>query len=367
MKILLIAQPHSSHTLKISNSLSNMGHKVIVCGIGNDSLNIYYNKDIIVYNLNINKKVIAQKDGSLSKLSYFMILPKLKAIVKTFKPDIINSHYASSNGLLGYLLRHKHFVVSVWGSDIYDFPNQNFIYKIILKIILNSAKIIFSTSKIMAKETAKYTSKQIVTIPFGVDTEKFKPILTKKPDIVTIGIIKWLEKYYGIEYLLEATKILVDRKLSVNFRVLIIGKGSLELQLKQKAKDLEIEQYVEFTGYVSYAIIEQFHNMLDIACYPSIEESFGVSVLESSACQLPVVASEIGGIPELIIDGITGFLVKPKNSLQLADKLQILLTDENLREQMGKEGRNFVVNNFSWNNSIEKMIHYYNLVINNSL
>ncbi len=367
MKILLISQPHSPHTLKISNSLVEMGHKVVVCGIGNNSLNNYYHQDIIVYNLNIHKNVIAQKDGSISKISYFLILPKLIKIIKTFKPDIVNSHYASSNGLFGYLLGCNNHIVSVWGGDIYDFPNHNFLNKFIIKSVLKSARIVFSTSNIMAIETAKYTNKQIVTIPFGVDTEKFKPNRDKKDNFVTIGIIKWLEKYYGIEYLLEATKILVDRKLSVNFRVMIIGKGSLEYQLKQKSKELGIEKYVEFTGYVSFNIIEQYHNKLDIACYPSIEESFGVSVLESSACELPVVATNIGGIPELINDGVTGYLVEPKDSIGLADKLEELITNKDLREKMGKEGRGFVIKNYSWQSCINKMIFYYNQVINQNL
>jgi len=101
--------------------------------------------------------------------------------------------------------------------------------------------------------------------------------------------------------------------------------------------------------------------MLDIAIYPSVEdsESFGVAVLESSACEKPVIVSNVGGLPEVTVNGMTGYIVEPKNPEQLAKAIKKLLLDENVRKKMGKNGRKKVIEEFDWNNCVNKMVSEY--------
>ena len=98
-------------------------------------------------------------------------------------------------------------------------------------------------------------------------------------------------------------------------------------------------------------------NSFDIYVHPSIcTESFGVAVLEASACGCPVVATRVGGVPEVCIDGQTGILVEPNNSDVLADAIIKLAKNAQLRNNMGMAGRDFVVKNYDWNKNVRTML-----------
>ena len=115
---------------------------------------------------------------------------------------------------IGALSGFHPYIISVWGSDIFSFPHYSKLHLFLLKFNLSKADIILSTSKVLKKETEKFTGKSILITPFGIDTEKFLPkdvnSLFNKEDIV-IGTIKTLEKNYGIEYLIKAFSLVKDK------------------------------------------------------------------------------------------------------------------------------------------------------------
>ncbi|MEY4927561.1 MAG: hypothetical protein RI894_1997, partial [Bacteroidota bacterium] len=112
----------------------------------------------------------------LPKVQYLKVIPYLTQVIKTFKPDVLHAHYATSYGLLGALSRKHPFMISVWGSDIYDFPHEGFLNKYIIKYNLSRADLIGSTSKVMKKETERYApNKPIFVTPFGIDSRVFYP------------------------------------------------------------------------------------------------------------------------------------------------------------------------------------------------
>jgi len=277
MKILLLADPSASHTVKWVNSLSESGIDILLFGLSdynNDLYNSNINIEIFKTPSNIKKKT----DGSVLKSYYLWAYPTLRKIVREFKPDIIHSHYASSYGLLGTLCGFHPFLISVWGNDIFDFPKKSVLHKSLIKFIFARTDQIFSTSQIMAKETNHYTNKKIEVIPFGVDPNIFYPQKIKNyfnEDDIIIGIVKSLEINYGVEYLIKAFKILLNKYPLLPLRLLIVGGGSLENKLKGEAKDLIEKGVAIFTGHIPHNKISKFHNMIDIAVFPSISESFG--------------------------------------------------------------------------------------------
>ena len=217
MKILLLADPVPSHTVKWVNSLSQAGIEVLLFGLSE------YNHDLYNHDINIEiyktpDDIKSKKDGSLLKSFYISAYPSLKRALNKFQPDILHSHYASSFGLLGTLCNFHPFFISVWGNDVFDFPQKSLMHKYLLKYILSKTDMLFSTSRTMAKETNLYTNKKIDIIPFGIDTEIFKPKIVKKifneGDIV-IGTIKALEYNYGIEY--ETFLLFIKIKLDLNY------------------------------------------------------------------------------------------------------------------------------------------------------
>jgi len=148
---------------------------------------------------------------------------------------------------------------------------------------------------------------------------------------LVIGTARRLIRYKGIEYLLEAAAILHSE--FPGLRVEIAGIGPERENLVQRAADLGIAGSVEFLGWVN-----DLNHVLprwDVFVIPSIEEGFGIAALEAMAAGLPVIASSVGGLPEIIEDGKTGWLVPPRDAEALASRLRMLLINPELRYNLG--------------------------------
>jgi len=122
MKVLLLSDPNSPHTIKWARSLAENGMDIYIFGLGDYKEGVYEDyKNIRVKVLN---ETITRKEGSLIKIKYLKALPIVKRIIREFKPDILHAHYASSYGLIGALSGFHPYIVSVWGSDVFSFPNM---------------------------------------------------------------------------------------------------------------------------------------------------------------------------------------------------------------------------------------------------
>ena len=361
MKIIFLGEAASIHTIRWVNSLSEKGIEVILVSLKGEV--------DIIGKINDNVKVIYLPFGT--KIGYYLNIFALKRIISKEKPDLINVHYASGYGTLGRLSGFNKKLLNVWGSDIYDFPNESKIKKIIIEKNLKNYTAIASTSYCMAEETKKYLknkSKKIFITPFGVDTEKFKNFNIKKnKNELVIGIVKTLTENYGIEYLIRAIKELeniLDIENYKKIKLLIYGKGELKNKLESLTKELQIEDKVIFKGYISNEDIPKVLNEMDIFVVPSINESFGVAAVEAMACEIPVIASSVGGLKEVIIDKETGYLVPKKDYKEIAKYLKKLILDKNLRIYLGKNGRKRVLENYDWNSNVNYMIKIYKEIIN---
>ncbi|GLI52413.1 glycosyltransferase [Thermodesulfovibrio yellowstonii] len=362
MKILMLADPNSPHTIKWVTSLAKRDIDIMLIGLGDLKVKSYEPYPNIKVEM-IGAKV-TREEGSLKKISYLKSIPFIRKEIKKFKPDIVHSHYASSYGLLGVLSGFHPFIASVWGSDVYSFPDKSIFHRKILEYVLKKADVICSTSHTMAKRTRLFIQKDknINVVPFGVDVNVFKPMKVKslfnENDIV-IGTVKTLEKKYGIEYLIKAFKILSDKYPELPLKLLIVGGGSLEEDLKKLAKDLGIWNKTIFTGKVPFEDVPIYHNMLSVSVSVSESESFGVAVVEAMACGKPVVVSNVGGLPEVVENGKTGFIVPPKNPEKTAEAIEKFLLDKTLIEKMGKFARDRVINLYNWDKCVDKMIKIY--------
>ena len=239
--------------------------------------------------LNKNKKY--KKRTLLSKINYFKSISILKKTYRNFSPDIVHSHYASSYGLMGTFLNHSPYYVSVWGSDVFTFPKHSFISKYLLKRVFRKSDKIFSTSHIMAKEIGLYTKKKVAVIPFGVDTEIFKPHKRNKTNKIVIGYIKSIEKIYGIDLLIKAFSVAIKENNQLELK--IIGDGTIKQKMKDLVSELKLGNSVQFSGWIAYDHIALEYQNIDIFVNPSRFESFGVSVLEASSCGIPVITTNV--------------------------------------------------------------------------
>lgn len=359
MKVLFLSAIENTHTIRWVNALVHKGLEVTLIGMKNSKNE--KNKSLIDTKVKIIYLPIK------GKLGYYLNKFFINKIVEKENPDIINVHYASGYGTLGRFIQFENKLLNVWGSDVYDFPNQSKIKKQILIKNLNSYKAIASTSNCMAKETEQYLTKkqEIYITPFGVDIEKFKNLnLEKKENKIVIGIVKTLEPKYGIEYLIRAIKELekiLDKENFEKVKVKIYGKGYLKETLENLAKELKIEEKVKFEGFILNSEVPKAINEIDIFVVPSIldSESFGVAAVEAMACEVPVIVSDADGLKEVVIDNKTGFIVPKKDYKAIAEKIKILVNDRRLRKEMGEKGRKRVIELYEWNNNVENMVEIY--------
>ncbi len=300
-----------------------------------------------------------------TKLDYFVNIWRIKKLVKELQPDILHAHYATSYGFLGALSNYHPYIVSTWGMDVLGFPETSSLHRRLLIWNLAKADAVCATSRQLGKATVSYLKdgKKSIITPFGIDLSVFKPVEQDKKDSLTIGIVKSLEPKYGIEFLIRAFAKIKD--VRPNLHLLIVGSGFLRKELENLVIRLEIAKQTQFAGRVPHPQVPRWLNQIDIFVNPSVHESetFGVAVLEASACELPVITSNIGGLPEVVRDGVTGFLTPPKDVDALAEKLEALIKDAGLRQKMGKAGREFVKKHYDWNENAKIMENLYDSLV----
>lgn len=170
-----------------------------------------------------------------------------------------------------------------------------------------------------------------------------------------IGTAAVLEERKGHRFLLEAAALLKEQGLRLTYR--FAGEGSERESLQRIAYRLGLRDEVLFLGFVSD--IPTFLSSVDIFVLPSLYEGLGIAVLEAMAAGKPVVASRTGGIPELVIDRVTGLLVPPKDPRSLARAILHLVSQAGLRRRMGDKGREQVLERFTMEQMAKKNEDYY--------
>lgn len=360
MRLLLLADPNSPHTIKWATAMAQNGADVLVFGLGNLTVDSYYSFESI--RIVTMDDTVSRNGGVFRKLKYLRALSRVKKLIAEFKPHIVHAHYATSYGLLGALSGFQPLVTSVWGSDVFSFPGRSALHALVLKLNLRKASRILSTSNAMAIETKRYIDAPIEVTPFGIDLASFRAEPATTPfsvgDIV-VGTVKTLEDTYGIEYLIRAFQQVRLRQPQLPLKLLIVGGGSLEHSLKQLATELELRDSVVFIGQVPYQDVPRYQNMMSISVFVSKNESFGVAVIEAGACEKPVVVSNVGGLPEVVEDGVTGIVVPPQDVAATSDAIEKLALNAVMRSRMGHAGRERVTRLYDWDANVAQMVNIY--------
>lgn len=360
-RILILADINSAHTQKWAIALANRQLQVAVFSISEPLVDWFTEHNVTLFqSIPIAKNKI--QPNSFSKIRYVKLLPTLKIAIKKFNPQIIHAYYATSYGLLAALSGFHPFIISAWGSDVMDFPNKSFLHKTLLKYNFKKTDLVLATSNAIIDAIKKVSNVKTKKIAFGINLDVFKELKVDSifnPDTIVIGTIKSLEKIYGIDILIKSFKQIVDKHGDKGLKLLIVGAGSKESEYKNLVKELALQDKVVFTGKVDFIKVPEYHNMIDIFVNVSRNESFGVAVLEASACEKPVIATDIGGLKEVVVNNETGFLIEPENINKVAEAMEKLLLNKNLRDEMGKKGRKFVKEKFEFSSNVDDTISVY--------
>jgi len=365
VKIMFLSAANNIHTVRWVNALSKKGHNV----------HLVFQQNHKPSDNKISDKVTLHCLKYSGNKGYFLNAFQLNRLYKEINPDIVNAHYASGYGTLARIAKLKPLVLSVWGSDVYDFPYQSKLKMGIVKRNLLYADQIASTSICMAKQVKKLLGSNDIDIaitPFGVDTEKFsRKTKRKKTGKICIGNVKTLAPKYGITDLVKAIKILKETlekkglsEISNNIVVKIYGDGIQKAEIANLIRQLQLSDTVELKGKIPNTKVPLALEDMDIFCLTSVCESFGVAAVEAMSMEIPVVATNVDGFKEVIEDGISGIIVERKNPASVAQALERLVLDEELRERMGKNGRKRVEELYDWNKNVAAMLQVYNRCLN---
>ncbi len=344
MKILLITTHInfggiSSYIFSLSKALTNKGHEVVCASSSGEMLSLFNRNRIRTINIPINTK---------SELNPMIIMSLIRLIMlcRTEKFDVIHAHTRVSQVLAGYL------------SKITKVPFVSTCHGFFRRNLGRQLYPCWGERVIAISEAVKkhlmidfYVPEEKVKLVYnGIDIDQFK-ILAKRsdPDYKgrTVGIIARLSTVKGHRYLIEAMAEVI-REFN-DARLFIFGQGKIKYELIKQAESLKISEKVFFLPSISNTA--EVLQEIDIFVMPSVQEGLGLSILEALACGVPVVASNVGGIPSIIKHDVSGLLVEPGNPLALAGAIMRLMEDRSLSIRLGQKGRQEVEERFN----LEKM------------
>ncbi|MBD3387514.1 MAG: glycosyltransferase [Candidatus Altiarchaeales archaeon] len=208
----------------------------------------------------------------------------------------------------------------------------------------------------------KITEKKVKTIYNGIDTEKFKPadseVKSKYPGKRILLAVSVLHRQKGVQYLIKAFRKVHERHGDTH--LMIVGEGPYRERLEQMAREFGLSDLVSFAGKVPNNDLWKYYNAAYAFIIPTVRvEGLPLIELESMSCGKPVVASDIGGIPTVIEDGVNGLLVEPGNVDMLVDRISRVLEDRGLASRLGENARETIVDGFSREKMVEDTVRAY--------
>ncbi len=296
-------------------------------------------------------------------ISTSIILPRVLKknkiqIVSVFQPSI----YSTLVNFIGFLFK-KSTCISLRGIE----GDVNFFYQLSMDstflfsraVIINSKDLFDRYLKTSYIPRILFSNKKVYYLPNGINVDYWKPDKTdeisKESDLVFVGNLtdKSQIKNKGIKILYEAIKILRENN-NLNLKVVVIGRANIHLLKKMIIPD--IENYFNFYGFLeNYNTLKSKIQKSKIFVSPSVSEGMPNSLMEAMALEMPCIASNVGGVPELIEHNVDGLISEPKNPKKLADLIRLLLEDENLQKKLGINARKKMINEFNWNQIIKKL------------
>ncbi len=285
-----------------------------------------------------------------------------KSLIEDIRPDACHAFFGFPSGLIAYWLRKKApYIVSLRGSDVPGFNNRFsmeyvFLTPLFKKIWSNSRRVIANSRGL--KSLARQTSpEQDIEIIFnGIDIDEFKPKEKSTDGPINLIVVSRLIERKGVDFLIKALpKIL---RAEPRARLIIVGEGNLENELKTLAAQSGPAEKVIFMGFQEHSEMPALYNNANIFILPSKNEGMSNTVLEAMACGLPIVTTQTGGTNELIAGN--GIIIPMENSAAISQAVLKILADPALMKEMAEKSRKLALE-FGWRKQAMKYLDIYQL------
>lgn len=279
--------------------------------------------------------------------------------------DVVNMHFLADWGLTAETIAQGCFVATPWGSDIVFPPGETPAMTELLvarRMLIRGATAVSTCSDSLARAVAEFAGveeRSIQRTPFGVNLRRFRrrrdaDATSRRP---TAGFYKGFRPVYGPTWLMRAIPLV--RREVPECRFLLAGSGTELNKCQTMAHELGVQDAIEWLPPLRHEQVPAFLTRCHVTVIPSEQESFGVAALESAAMETPVVASDVGGLPEVVRHEATGLLAPPRCPGSLAEGIIRLLKDEPLRRRMGSAGRAFVEEHFDDERCLDRWVALY--------
>jgi len=343
------------------NMINNMSdekyrHKII-CLTNSEGLESRLNKAVEIIELN-------KKNGNDLSLHF-----KLASLFRRDKPQILHTYNIPTieYHFTAWLMGVKGRLHAEHGRDASDPLGKNKKYNFLRKILSPFIQCYVAVSDDLNNwllNDLRLSNRKVKLILNGVDTNDFNPVATKGTDkaIIQLGIIGRLDPVKDHKTLFDAIQKLKDKHKKLKLSV--IGDGSERQKLEEYVHQIHLEEEIAFLG-AKNDIAEQLKD-LDVFILSSIAEGIPITLIEAMSCGLPTVTTDVGGIPEVVLDNQTGILVSPKQAEQMADALLKYIDHPNLRLKHGKAGRKRIIDHFSLDVMVENYTNLYNDLTTNN-
>jgi len=344
-------------TYNIARHLAKRGHEVHVITTMDKGL---ANEPKLVDERLYIHRIVSQKIRFLGIISFWI---KIFFEIKKINPEIIQvqSILIGIPAVISKKVLKKPYIVWLRGSEIY-IPWT--FKKPISKVVLENADDLIALTKDMEKAIQRTFAGKIAVIPNGIDLEEFETLSKEKSRaklhikngkklIIYVGTLRPIK---GIKYLIQSMKIVT--KYDDKLLLLLVGDGEEKEKLKNLVDELNLSKNIKFVGRIIHERIPEYLIASDIFVLPSLSEGFPLVSLEAMASGLPIVATNVRGLPEIVVDGENGYLVEPMNPQQIAEKILLLLKNDELRDKISRNNKD-KAREYSWVSVVDRLEMVY--------
>jgi glycosyltransferase involved in cell wall biosynthesis len=347
------------HAYYVSKNLAEHGYYVHVISVAPKKQVAYHLKKMF------NQSLVRPWRRPFDNLAY-ILEGFLLAYLRRREFDVIQVHVAGTAMIPAFMISkiaRKPYVVTCHGSDVRIFRKKA-VVRLLQKMLLPKASYVVAVSKEIADILTKeygLSSQSIKLIPNGYDEAFVKQLLArpknsvcqKTPNLVFVGNLREVKDPLN---LIEAFKVVSDRIKNTHLQ--IVGDGHLRPAVERKIKCYKLQDRVTLHGMIPHQKALEVMASTEIYISTSVEEGLPTSLIEAMALEKAVITTGVGGVPEIITDGVNGLLTPPRLPERMAQLIERLLKDPALAERLGKAAAESV-KDFSWNSIAQKYQSIY--------
>lgn len=297
---------------------------------------------------------------------------KILEVAEAQQLDVLHMHYAIPHATAAYLAREMYrsqrylpFVTTLHGTDI-TLVGSRKSFLPITRFSIAQSDAVTAISQFLADETARtFGYEQVEIIPNFINADDYQRRANDelRRELAPNGekLILHVSNFRPVKRISDCIHAFAQLRQRVAARLVLCGEGPSRAEAEQLAQSYGLADRVEFVGQVPN--IADYLSVADLLLLPSQTESFGLSALEALACEVPVIATRVGGLPEVILDGETGFLVEVGDTQTMADRAAEILSDQDKQQTMGRRGREYAVERFNTERVIPQYVELYERVI----